>query len=362
MKKVFIAATSQNDGKTTLSLGLVKNLQARFRNVSFIKPIGQRYLEEDGVKIDEDSILIEEVCGIRCGLKDMSPVAVERGFTERYISKPDPQAISRRIRDAYQRVSRGSELVIIEGTGHAGVGAVFDHSNASVARLLGAKVVIISSGGVGKPIDEIFLNKTLFEKEGVKVMGVIVNKVLPSKYEKISQLVRRGLQRKGLRVLGVLPFDPFLSRFTIEQVLEETDFEILSGQEYCNRAIARVVIGAMKPQDALRFIGDDSLLITPGDREDIISAALECFRESDKGSLKVSGVIFSCGMVPNELVMQELKSARLPVLLAKEDTYSVAAQIYNMTVKIRSGDTEKIERVVSMVREHIEIEAILKGM
>ncbi len=70
MKKIFIAATKQNDGKTTISLGLICNFKDRFKKVSFIKPIGQRYLEEEGQKIDEDSVLIEKVCGIRCRLKD----------------------------------------------------------------------------------------------------------------------------------------------------------------------------------------------------------------------------------------------------------------------------------------------------
>ena len=135
MRKVFIAATQQNDGKTTVSLGLVCNFQGRFKKVGFIKPIGQRYLEEEGMKIDEDSILIEEVCGIKSGLKDMSPIAVEKGFTEKYIAKPDKSSISRRIQESFRRVAQGHDLVVIEGTGHAGVGSCFDHSNASVARL-----------------------------------------------------------------------------------------------------------------------------------------------------------------------------------------------------------------------------------
>jgi len=230
MKKVFIAATKQNDGKTTASLGLISNFQAKFKRIGFIKPIGQRYLEEEGQKIDEDSLLIEEVCGIKCGLKDMSPIAVEKGFTERYIAKPDKNSISAQIRQAFDRVSKKQDLIVIEGTGHAGVGSVFDHSNAYVAKLLGSKVIIISSGGVGRPIDEIIINKALFDKMGVKVLGVIVNKVLPNKFEKINQLVRKGLKRLGVNVLGVIPFDPTLSYPTIEQILEETDFELLSGK------------------------------------------------------------------------------------------------------------------------------------
>ena len=57
MKKIFIAATKQNDGKTTISLGLIFNFKDKFKKVAFIKPIGQRYLEEEGVKVDEDSVL-----------------------------------------------------------------------------------------------------------------------------------------------------------------------------------------------------------------------------------------------------------------------------------------------------------------
>ena len=60
MKKLFLAATKQNDGKTTIALGLIFNLKERFKRIGFIKPIGQRYLEEEGEKVDEDSVLIEK--------------------------------------------------------------------------------------------------------------------------------------------------------------------------------------------------------------------------------------------------------------------------------------------------------------
>ena len=132
-KRIFIAATMQNDGKTTVSMGLIFNFKERFKNIGFIKPIGQRYLEEDGQKIDEDSILIEDVCRIKCGIKDMSPIAVEKGFTEKYILNPNKESIDTQIQESFERGSRDKEFVVIEGTGHAGVGSVFDHSNAAVA-------------------------------------------------------------------------------------------------------------------------------------------------------------------------------------------------------------------------------------
>ncbi len=362
MKKIFIAATKQNDGKTTVSLGLIRNFQDRFKKISFIKPIGQRYLEEDGLKIDEDSVLIEKVCGIKYGLKDMSPIAVEKGFTEKFIAKPDKKNISRQIQDAYRRVTKKVDAVIIEGTGHAGVGSVFDHSNASVARLLGSKVILISSGGIGRPIDEIILNKALFDREGVKILGVIVNKVLPEKFEKISRLVRKGLERKGIPVLGVIPYDPTLAQPTIKQILEETDFELVSGREFLGNYISRVIVGAMKPNDAAKYIVEDSLLITPGDREDIIAVALEAFRDSSKKRLKVSGLILTGGIVPESQTMELLAKSNIPVMQSKTDTYDVASMIHDMTIKIRPQDKEKIDKVVKMIKDNVDLKMIIKGM
>ena len=365
MKKIFIAATKQNDGKTTASLGLIFNLKDKFKKVAFIKPIGQRYLEEEGVKVDEDSVLIEKVTSaysVKASLKDMSPVAVEKGFTERYITAPNKTLISKQIKEAFSHISKGQDLVIIEGTGHAGVGSVFDHSNAQVARLLGSKVIIISSGGIGRPIDEIVLNRALFDREGVKILGVIINKVLPEKFDKINSLVRKGLKRKGINVLGVIPYNPMLSSPTMGQIFEETGFELLCGKEYLERYISRIIVGAMRPRDALKYIVDDSLLVTPGDRKDMIMAALLTYRNNDKEKLKISGIVLSGEIIPTTKIMDMLHKAKMPVLLAKADTYTVASSLHDVTVKIRPRDTHKINTVVKLIKDYVDLDLIVKGI
>ncbi|MBU0548771.1 MAG: AAA family ATPase, partial [Candidatus Omnitrophica bacterium] len=306
MKKIFIAATKQNDGKTTVALGLIFNFKERFNKIGFIKPIGQRYLEEEGQKIDEDSVLIErlfESLGIKYSLKDMSPIAVEKGFTEKYILNPDKDRLTGKIKRSFSRIAKDKDLMVIEGTGHAAVGSVFDHSNSYVAKLLGSRVILISSGGIGRPIDEILLNKALFEKDGIELIGVIINKVLPEKFSKVNRIIRRGLASKGIDVLGVIPYLPLLSYPSIEQVLQETDFKLLSGKEGLNNLVKKIVVGAMQPHNALKYLVDGAFLITPGDREDLILASLGYHFASTGKKAHIAGIVLTGDMLPNKTAM-----------------------------------------------------------
>jgi hypothetical protein len=366
MKKLFIAATRQNDGKTTIALGLIFNLRERFKKIGFIKPIGQRYLMEEGEKVDEDSVLIErffESLGIvRYTLKDMSPIAVERGFTEQYILNPDSKRLTSQIRESFSRIAEDKELVIIEGTGHAAVGSVFDHSNAYVAKLLESKVLLISSGGIGRPIDEVVLNKTLFEKEGIELLGVIINKVLPEKFSKVNKLVRRGLERKGIEVLGVMPYLPLLSCPTIEQILEETDYQLLCGKESLNNLVKKIVVGAMQPHNAINYFVDGAFLITPGDREDMILASLGSYLGKSFKEIHISGIVLTGNMIPHRRIMHLVEQTKVPVLLAEPDTYSVASRIHDLMVKIRPQDKEKIEAVEKIVKENVDMDRLVERM
>src|SRR5215475_3381093 len=219
--RVFIAATRQNDGKTTTSLGLLAALQKKHPRVGYIKPVGQRFVEVAEQKIDEDTVLMDGVYQLNCPLVDMSPIAVEPDFTRKYLQAANNETLVRKIQKAFDRVAWEKDFVLCEGSGHAGVGSVFDLSNAQVARILGAKVIIVTQGGIGKPIDEVSLNQALFQKEGVEVIGVILNKVVGQKLDYISEFARRGLKRKGLELLGVIPHQSILSSPTMDLIREE---------------------------------------------------------------------------------------------------------------------------------------------
>ena len=246
--------------------------------------------------------------------------------------------------------------MVLEGTGHAGVGSVFDLSNASVAHLLDAKVVIVTLGGIGNPVDEIALNRCLFERAGVEVIGIIANKVLPQKIEQTRHYLSIALERMGLPLFGVIPYTPRLTWPTMQQIAEAFDAQVVHGHDQLDNTVANMVVGAMTPHNALIFLHDKTLLIVPGDRDDLVLAAasMDVLRED----LHLAGILFTGGILPTPQTLDLLSRTNIPALATKYLTYEAAASIQKLTVKIQVQDAEKIELASAMVREHVDLERI----
>jgi hypothetical protein len=353
--RVFIAATRQNEGKTTTSLGLLAALQKFYPRIGYIKPVGQRFVEIEEQKIDEDIVLMDQVYRLNCPLLDMSPIAVEPDFTRKYLLSSNNDALVKKIVKAFDRVAWEKDFVLCEGSGHAGVGSVFDLSNAQVAKILGAKVIIVSQGGIGKPIDEVYLNQAVFEREGVEVIGIILNKVTSDKLDYITEFARKGFRRKGLDLLGVLPHRRILSSPTIAAIQEDLEARALNTCQREGKFVDSVVIGAMGAQSALSHFTAGCLVITPGDREDIIAAAADSGRE-------LSGIILTEKLTPTEGVLRVIEKLPFPVLLSELDCYEVASRVHNLNIKTRAADTEKISVIRDLIAEHVDVNKILKAL
>jgi BioD-like phosphotransacetylase family protein len=358
--RVFIAATRQNDGKTTASLGLIAALQSRYPLIGYIKPVGQRFVEIEEQKIDEDTVLMNSVYQLNCPLVDMSPIAVEPDFTRKYLQSSNNEALVKKIQKAFDRVAWEKQFVLCEGSGHAGVGSVFDLSNAQVAKILGAKVIIVTQGGIGKPIDEVSLNQALFEKEGVEIIGVILNKVMGEKVDYITDFARRGLKRKGLDLLGVIPHQRMLSNPTIGLIREELGAEMLNQTDRMHNLVEDVAVGAMGAHNALNFFKPGVLLITPGDREDIILAACTSLDNANNGMM--SGIVLSGDFRPSESVLKVIRTMPIPVMLAAEDSYHVASKVHDLTVKTRPGDVQKISLIRDLIAKSVDVKKILNAV
>jgi BioD-like phosphotransacetylase family protein len=357
MRQVYLAATGINRGKTTVCLGFLDGCLTRGLATGFLKPVGQRTVIEDGVPADEDAVLMRNVFGLPDPMTLMSPVHIPRGFTKAYISGDVVEDLPARIRAAHAAISGGRDVLLIEGTGHAGVGAVIGLSNAAVAALLGAPAIIVSEGGVGRPIDEIVLNASLFMSHGVRVAGAIVNKVDLDAQPGITAVLERGLALHGIPLLGVLPYRPILSNPTLGMILEGVRGETIWPGPDLDRVIDGVAIGAMEPEHMLERVGPGTLVIAPGDREDVILALVQSAVVGEKRH--GVGLVLTGGYRPRPLIADAIRAADLFATLVNEDTYVVASEVHDLLVKTHSSDLEKVALIKALVAEHLDVDRIL---
>ena len=359
MRHIYLAATGQNRGKTTVSLGVMDGFERRGLSTGFMKPVGQRTIIEDGVPADEDAVLMKSVFTLTDPIARMSPVHIPRGFTQAYIEGRVVEDLPRRIRDAHGAFMAERDILLIEGTGHAGVGAVVGLSNAVVASMLGAPAVIVSEGGVGRPIDEIVLNAALFERHGVNVAGAIVNKVDLDAKPGLARTLEQGLARHGIPLLGVLPYRPILSNPTLAMVVEGLQGETLHPGPDLDQVIGGVAIGAMEPEHMLQRIGPGSLVIVPGDRADVIGAIVQAHIDGGADGGDAVGLVLTGGYAPEDATVDAIRRADLFATLVPQDTYVVASAIHDLLVKTHPADLGKIAEIKALVWEYLFIDRLL---
>jgi BioD-like phosphotransacetylase family protein len=358
-RRIFVAATRMNDGKTTTCLGLTAALQAMGLHVGYIKPIAQRVVMSGEDQVDEDTLLIDGLFDLDIPIAAMSPVAIGPDFTKQYLENPEeigPQ-LKDRICRAFDRTAYGKDIVVVEGSGHAGVGSVFGASNADNAKVLGSKAIIVAAGGIGKPIDEIALNKALFDQAGVEVVGAILNKVVPDKVDFIRDFAGRGLRRMGVPLLGVVPLQETLVYPNLDQVADETKARWIH-QPAGLRRVRRVVIGAMSARRSAEYLRvPGTLVIVPGDREDLLEAFIV-----GADTQPLSGVFFSNGLLPDESIIRRLKEAGIAMAAVEAESFAVTARINNMTVKTMRQDADKIPIIRKMISDSVDIPTLLKSL
>jgi len=378
MRQLYLAATGQNRGKTTTSLGLLNGFLSRGLRTGFMKPVGQRTVIDHGEPADEDAVLMHETFGLSEPYSVMSPVHIPRGFTKAYIAGEVVDDLGDRILRA-QAHYRDHDVLLIEGTGHAGVGAVIGLSNARVAAMLGSPTVIVSEGGVGRPIDEIVLNAALFRANGVTVAGAIVNKVDIDAQPGIAKVIASGLAPYDIPLLGVLPVRPILSNPTLEMILEGVHGEVLHEGPDLERVIDGVAVGAMEPRHMLERVGPGTLVIVPGDREDVILTLTTAHQlglagrsnhgHADDGTTQgitddhdgaAIGLVLTGGYRPRPAVIDAIRRADLCATLVDEDTYAVASEVHDLLVKTHPADLVKIELIKQLVAENLDVDRIFE--
>lgn len=357
-KAIFIAATGQNVGKTTLCLGLIAALRKRFSRIGFIKPVGQQHIRiNSDLNVDKDVVLFKEYFHLSADYADMSPVIIPAGFTRQFLDgSVDELAMQQKILSSFQKISRQHTYTIVEGTGHIGVGSIIKMNNAKIASLLNLDVIIIASGGLGSAYDELALNIAMCQIHGVKVKGIILNRVLNHKRTMIEEYFPKALARWQIPLIGCVPYNEFLNTPTLKDFENLFETSLLAGEKhyYCHFPHSRLVAGSV--ESYRQEILPNELIITPASREDIILATIHYFEKvTQEGGTCLNGLILTGQQKPNESILKEIKQADIPALYAPLCSYDAMKMITSFTAKIRKEDISKIERAIQLIEDYVDL-------
>ena len=357
-KSIFIGSTGQNVGKTTTCLGLLAGLKKRHQKVGFMKPIGQEnVMTEDQVLVDKDVLLFKEVFDLQDPPAMMSPIVFFKGFTRDYLEgKIGKSDLIESLKVCFEHLLEYNQALIVEGTGHLGVGSIIDLNNAQVASILGLDMILIASGGIGSCFDQIALNKALCDQNGVRIKGIILNKVLPEKKEMVVHYMEKGLKRWDIPILGVMPYDPFLSNPTISDYASLFNTELISGHEHRIRHFKHLRLIATSNEVYQTLITPSQLIITPASREDIILTTIERHNHD----IKMEGGMILTGLIPpKDFLIEKLQKANIPAFYTPTNTFNAMKMITSYTSKLKKEDYPRVHEAIELVDHHVDFSKIL---
>ncbi len=338
-KAIYIATTEPNSGKSIISLGLMHMLLGKAAKVGYFRPIIDDY--PPGVKDNHINTIISYF-GLALDYEEA--FAFTRSEVIHKINQNKEDVVLDKIIEKYKSIEDRFDFVLVEGTDFSGEGAIIEWDiNVLMAKNLGIPTIILASG-VGKTLDElvnnIYLAYDSFKDKGVEVLMVVANKVQP---ENVS-IVEKGLQKElPMNILiGTIPLNPVLGNPSIMEIVEVLKGKVLFGEKYLNNQAGHFGVGAMQLRNYLTHLKKDGLVITPGDRADIILGALQANLSANYPT--ISGIILTGNLIPEESIIKLIDglSDVVPIISVKEGTFSITNKIGGIKPRIYAENTQKI--------------------
>ncbi len=358
-KNIYLASTGSESGKGIICLGLINAFRGMVTNVGYFKPIGQKYRNNEDH--DKESIMMKEIYGIEDKLQHINPVSIKE--LNHYITSNDQETFLHKVRESYRKVEKDKDIVIIEGTDYLGMKSAFEFDiNADIANNLNAGIILIEDG-YGKSIDEIssgvLTGKDSFDEQSCDFLGVIVNKVEVERFSEVDQALRKILKKGKIDYLGTVPYDPVLPKPRLYDIARSLDAEILFGEDHLSNIAVETIIASMRFDNAIKYIHDGALIVTGGDRTEII---IGCMASLISPSCpNISGIVLTGGLIPNDNIMNligTLYELPFPIFSVKCNTIEAVNTINSLVVHISSNDTQKIDIAKSMVYRYVDYEKI----
>ncbi|RII27155.1 MAG: cobyrinic acid a,c-diamide synthase [Geobacter sp.] len=357
-KKVFIGATGQNCGKTTISVSLMHLARKKYDRVGFIKPIGPKIEYYDDLMVDMDAVLMAKAFGLEEDIALMSPVALHQNFTRDYLAgRLADLDLGKKILDAVEELDAKYDLLIIEGAGHGGVGSVINLNNARVAKMLDAPVVIVTESGIGRAIDAINLNLALYRQEGADVRSVIMNKLLPAKRNDILGYLRTAFDGKGIHVAGGFNYSPILANPTLSHIGKLLKLPVHGAPDKRSRIIHHIQLGAASSQRVVDALLESTLVVVTGSRDELLVTLASLYHIPDYHD-KLAGMVITGHAPVSKISQQILDDSTIPYIRVKETTSIVFTTLLDDVAKITAEDQEKLNWIKANAEQDINFAAL----
>ena len=358
MKNIYMAASSQHVGKTTCTLGLVSALMREGLNVGYCKPVGQKSLDVDNLRVDKDTVLFADLIDFDIDPELHSPVILGTGATTRYLDNPEEFDIEKDIVSAAQKLEALYDLVIFEGTGHPGVGSVANMSNAHVAHLIKAPVIMVVEGGIGSTIDMLNMNLALFREENVPILGVIVNKVIPDKMARVRYYLNKWLEPRGIPILGLIPYEKSLAYPVMRTIADSISGLTTHNHEFLDNKVEDIVAGSLLDVQELKTFENILLVAAVRQLEPAIDKINMITKVMRKTKSPLSGIVLTGQGTPEPGSIDYILKHKIPMIRTELDPYGSVLQISKIEVKINRNTPWKVRRAIELIGEYVDIDLI----
>jgi len=357
-KKIFVAATGQNCGKTTMSISLMHQARKKYQKVGFVKPFGPKVLVYNDFVVDMDALLMARAFGLEEDIALMSPVALHKEFTKDYLTgKLDDLSLATCIMEAVAELEKKYDFLIIEGAGHGGVGSVIGLSNAKVAKLIDAPVVIVTESGIGKVIDAVHLNLALYRHEGADVRGLIVNKLMPNKKAVTKEYLTRAFEPMNIKVIDGFDYSPTLANPTLGHVAKLFDLPLEGDQREKSRIIYNIQLGAASSQRVIDGLLDSTLMIVTSSRDELI-VTLSSLYHIPAYRDRIAGLVIAGHGPVSNISQQILNDSGIPYIRVETTTSEAFTALSDDVAKITHEDQEKLDWITASAEKYIDFAAI----
>ncbi len=344
MKPIIIGSMNGNAGKTSLIIGMGNALKGDFL---YAKPLGDRHVYKKKRLWDHDVVLVEKIFAL-----DESSDTATIGYDHsklRYMY--DDEQIEEKLRKLTRPLRDG--IVIIEGGRNLTFGTSVNLDVINMARILKAGLVLLISGDSDFIMDHLRYLRKHVRLDDVDLLGVVINKV--SDVDEFKAEYLPDIEAMGITILGIIPVERSLAEFRVANIADKLFARVVAGENGLHRNIKNIFVGAASVNSALmnsQFRKEEKLIITDGDRADIILAALEDH---------TSGIVLTNNILPPANIISMADDRKIPMMLVPFDTYETAKKIDRMVPLLTKDDKERFDLVSDLVRDHVDIKSIIPG-